>query len=72
MPRYEFHCESCGGDFSKEMSIAERSNAELACPECGGAKVEQVYRAVHINTRRASCDEAGGCGAPCSHCCHEC
>ena len=72
MPRYEFHCESCESHFEKEMPIAERSSAEITCPECGGAKVEQVFRAVRINTRKASCDEAGGCGAPCGCCCGEC
>lgn len=72
MPSYEFRCENCGMPFRKEMPIAERSGAEIACPECGGSTVEQVFRAVQINTRKASCDEAGGCGATCSHCCGEC
>ncbi len=70
MPNYEFSCADCGAEFSLEMPLCERANAEIRCPACGGARTEQVYRAVHINTRKAGCDSAGGCG--CGGCCHEC
>lgn len=71
MPNYEFHCENCDADFSVEMPLNERADADLRCPGCGSEEVEQVFRAVHINTRKAACDHgAGGCG--CGGCCHEC
>ena len=72
MPAYEFRCRACGEQFTKEMPIAERAGAEIICPACAKADAEQVYRAVNINTRKASCDDMGGCGARCAHCCHEC
>lgn len=68
--RYEFQCTACGAEYEQEMTVSERSEAVLACPECGSDRVEQVFRAVHINTRKASCDNGGGCG--CGGCCGHC
>lgn len=71
MPDYEFRCAGCGADFHVEMPMSERAGARPVCPACGGADVEQVYRSVHINTRKASCGHDGACACG-EHCCHEC
>ncbi len=73
MPDYEFHCDGCGADFHKEMTMAQRSSEAVVCPACGASSVQQVFRTVHINTRKASCDHGGhGGGCGCGSCCHEC
>lgn len=72
MPNYEFSCAACGEGFTMEMTVSERGGAQISCPACGSRETNQVFRAVHINTRKASCDEAGGCGAGCGGCCREC
>lgn len=38
MPQYRYHCESCGSEFSKFKTMAERHNVECEC----GAKPEIV------------------------------
>ena len=39
MPTYEFMCESCEKRFEVTLTIAERANAKVRCPSCGGEKV---------------------------------
>jgi len=35
MPMYEYHCDSCGQDFSMRLKISERNDPELSdCPHC--------------------------------------
>lgn len=35
MPMYEYHCDSCGQDFSIRLKISERNDPELSdCPHC--------------------------------------
>lgn len=35
MPMYEYHCDSCGQDFSMCLKISERSDPEgKECPHC--------------------------------------
>ena len=42
MPVYEFVCESCGHRFEELVgSHVGREAADVACPECGSAKVER-------------------------------
>ena len=42
MPIYEFVCESCGQRFEELVgSHVGREAEDVACPECGSAKVER-------------------------------
>jgi putative FmdB family regulatory protein len=42
VPIYEFVCESCGHRFEELVgSHVGREAADVACPECGSAKVER-------------------------------
>ncbi|MDO4566247.1 MAG: hypothetical protein Q4B42_02845 [Oscillospiraceae bacterium] len=52
------------------MSVSERGAGEIVCPDCGSREIEQVFRAVHINTRKASCEHGQSTG--CKGCCREC
>jgi len=40
MPIYEYRCDGCGSQFEK---LVRASSPAVACPECGGAKLEQQY-----------------------------
>ena len=40
MPIYEYRCDGCGNQFEK---LVRASSPAVACPTCGGEKVEQQY-----------------------------
>lgn len=42
MPIYEFECGECGARFEDLV----RAGAEVACRECGSARVRRLYSAV--------------------------
>jgi putative FmdB family regulatory protein len=68
VPIYEFVCESCGHRFEELVgSHVGRQAADVACPECGSAKVERlvsssyapVHRQMTPNQRRRLEDKRG-------------
>jgi putative FmdB family regulatory protein len=40
MPIYEYACAACGRSF-EELVLRKSDEAEVACPRCGGRKVER-------------------------------
>ncbi|MBN1424846.1 zinc ribbon domain-containing protein [Candidatus Fermentibacteria bacterium] len=50
MPTYDFHCSSCGKDFSTILSIAARGEDAIVCPACGSKNVEQQFTSVSVKT----------------------
>ena len=54
MPQYEFVCKDCRKPFSKFLSIAEYEKGKIACPKCGGRKVEQRLSAFYAITSKKS------------------
>jgi putative FmdB family regulatory protein len=49
MPYYEYECKDCGKEFEALQTFEEHDrhedhekHAELACPSCGGHKIEQM------------------------------
>jgi putative FmdB family regulatory protein len=68
VPIYEFVCESCGHCFEELVgSHVGRETADVACPECGSAKVERqlsgsyapLHRQLTPNQRRRLEDKRG-------------
>jgi len=41
MPCYEFFCEDCEKPFELILTFAEYEKGGVACPKCGGKKVNQ-------------------------------
>jgi putative FmdB family regulatory protein len=58
MPRYEFRCESCGKGFEMTLTLTERANAEVNCPNCGSEKVIPQLTVFTARTSRKPLDEA--------------
>jgi putative FmdB family regulatory protein len=51
VPIYEFVCESCGHRFEELVgSHVGRQAADVACPECGSAKVERQISGGYATT----------------------
>ncbi len=62
MPIYEYKCAACGSQFEK---LVRASSPAIACPGCGGEKLEQKYStfAAQKSEGGASPMPSGGCGA---------
>lgn len=67
MPIYEYRCEGCGKQFEK---LVRASAPSVACPSCGGEKLEQQYSTFSAqmggSAAGAACGpmpSGGGCGA---------
>lgn len=66
MPIYEYRCEACGNHFEK---LVRASNPAVACPTCGGEKLEQQYSTFSAQMAGPSAKSpcapmpSGGCGA---------
>jgi putative FmdB family regulatory protein len=55
VPKYEFMCESCAKCFAGyAVTIAERANAKVQCPSCGGEKVTPQPTVIIAKTSRKS------------------
>ena len=54
MPTYEYVCSACGKKFSATMTFSEHDKGRVACPKCGGKKVEQLFSTVFTKTSRKS------------------
>ena len=58
MPQYDYHCESCGHDFTLELSISDHAEKEqkreIHCPKCDSQKVKHVIQSVNVHTSKKS------------------
>ena len=54
MPTYEYHCRSCGSDFSRVEKIAEHGRERIECPGCQSSETERVLSAAFPRTARKS------------------
>lgn len=54
MPVYDYHCQSCGSDFSRTEKIADHGQAEVRCPSCKSEEIERVLSAPYPRTARKS------------------
>lgn len=61
MPIYEYRCEGCGNQFEK---LVRASSPAVACPDCGGEKLEQQYSTFAAQMGTGGARAAGPCGAP--------
>lgn len=60
MPIYEYRCDGCGSQFEK---LVRASSPAVACPDCGGAKLEQQYSTFAGGAKGATPMPSGGCGS---------
>lgn len=66
MPIYEYRCGSCGSQFEK---LVRSSRLAVACPDCGGEKLEQQYSTFSAQMAGAAKQQAGVCApAPAGGC----
>lgn len=54
MPSYEFLCKKCNKTFTMVLSLQQYEKKRVACPKCGGKKVEQKPAAFFAVTAKKS------------------
>jgi putative FmdB family regulatory protein len=54
MPHYEFFCHACKKTFTKILALVEYEEGRVACPHCGGRRVEQHWSAFSVITSKKS------------------
>jgi putative FmdB family regulatory protein len=54
MPKYEFLCESCERSFELTLTLPERADAKIRCPNCGGETVTPQMTIFTAKTSRKS------------------
>ena len=59
MPIYEYRCDDCGKQFEK---LVRASAPKVACPGCGGEKLEQQYSTFSAQMGSGGSAAAAPCG----------
>lgn len=54
MPTYDYHCRSCGAEFSRVEKIADHGRDAIPCPKCKASETERVLSAPYPRTARKS------------------
>jgi putative FmdB family regulatory protein len=60
MPIFEFECLECGAGFEKLVKTAG-TNPEVACPKCGGRRVEEKFSTFSSAATGGSATSSKGC-----------
>ncbi len=48
MPRYDFHCTTCGHRFECQVAVSPQRPEQLPCPHCGAAADRQFPRRTQL------------------------
>jgi len=64
MPTYNFSCSECKKKFEIDLSLKEKEDKKITCPNCGSKKIKQGFESFFSN--------GSSCGGGCSSCpgCH--
>ena len=54
MPTYDFHCEKCGKEFSRNLSFEEFDRRKVKCPHCKSERVRAMVLSVSVKTSKKS------------------
>ncbi len=54
MPTYEYKCLDCGHVATLWLTMEDRERGAVACPSCGGKRMEQLIATVTAKTSRKS------------------
>ena len=65
MPLYDLRCIACGLEFNVLASLADREGRRIACPDCGAADMQPVFKAMHFQIKKEAapaCPHSQTCG----------
>ena len=62
MPTYEYLCRRCNHVFEKRMTVEEKKNTKVSCPQCHSKEVRQQSFGVSFSGKKsARGNSSGGC-----------
>lgn len=67
MPIYEYRCRTCKHEF-EQLVRSSRSKAKVACPQCGGGKVERRLSVFAARQSDAADSGPPSLPGPCGQC----
>ena len=70
MPFYDLRCTACEREYNISASMAEKSEKQIPCPDCGSFELETVFKAPPAfvkNKPAPGCPNRNTCGASCGH-----
>ena len=70
MPNYDLRCMDCSTEHNIRASMKEKSEKQIACPDCGSFELETVFRTAPAFVKGMSaspCPQRSTCGASCPH-----
>lgn len=65
MPIYEYICEGCGAKFEALRPLNDTGES-LACPECGGSRLEKVFSTFAASSSGSGHENACPTASSCS------
>ena len=54
MPMYDYKCLDCGKESLIVVTLKEHETGEVACPACGGKKLQQLFSPFIAHTTKKS------------------
>ena len=70
MPTYEYRCRRCNHVFEKRMTVEEKKNAKVSCPQCDSEEVRQQFFGLNLSGKKnARGNSSGGCCGGGPSCC---
>lgn len=54
MPTYEFRCGKCNKEFTLVLSLKEKEEGGIQCPDCGAKELETLLSTFYARTSKKS------------------
>ncbi|MCL2392314.1 MAG: zinc ribbon domain-containing protein [Oscillospiraceae bacterium] len=71
MPFYDLYCPGCDSEHNIMATMADKTNRNIPCPNCGTTNLETLYRSAPAYIKGGGdmpfCANAHSCGAVCPH-----
>ena len=72
MPFYDLHCNKCEKDYNIMASMADKTNHQIPCPDCGSNELETVYAVApayvkNVGDSAPTCPNSAGCAGSGCH-----
>ncbi len=70
MPTYEYRCGRCNRVFETKMTIEEKKNTAVSCPDCHSKDVrQQLFGVSFSGKKKTDKNSSGGCCGGGPSCC---
>jgi len=70
LPNYDLRCMKCNREHNIRVTMAEKSEKRVPCPDCGSFELETIFKtppAYVKSVGTVKCPKRGSCGSSCPH-----